>query len=239
MKRFLGVATVIGICALALTASAGNLNTSGKCPGNKACELGLDSTTSLSLNTDGADLSVDATSNTLILTATTTGSATFTGADAATPANTIFDTTGAGTVQVGSADVTAATIVTDGGTITFDGSILALLKVSSAASGTLSTNRITLLTATGDYTLPDCEVGDIGTWYTLVVRDASETASILLADATDVINYSGITPAAGDELDSPTAGATTAGSTVTIVCTQADVFSVIHAVGTWVDGGSS
>jgi hypothetical protein len=54
MKRFLGVATVIGICALALTAYAGNLNTSGKCPNAAACSLGLANTTTFTITTDGA-----------------------------------------------------------------------------------------------------------------------------------------------------------------------------------------
>ena len=125
------------------------------------------------------------------------------------------------------------------GVITFSGSLDAPRRVSTAASGTLSANRITTLTATADYTISDCTTAAVGRWYTVIVRDASETASILLADSSDVINYSGITPVAGDELDSPTAGATTAGSTVTLVCVADDNYSAINTVGLWVDGGAS
>jgi len=65
-------------------------------------------------------LSVGATDDTLIFTSND-ATPTFTGADAAGASDTIYDTTGAGKITVGSGDVTAVDIVTDGGTVTIDG----------------------------------------------------------------------------------------------------------------------
>jgi hypothetical protein len=185
MKRFLGVATVIGICVYAAVAFAGNLNTSAKCPATgSSCSIGHSGTTT-------------------------------------------FD------------------IVTDGGTVTFDGTITpdswvsAPARVSNAGSGALSTNRVSVVTATGDVTILNCSAASVGLWYTVVVRDASETVSISSEDASDIFYYSGLTMHAGDELDSPTAGATTAGASVTLVCTAQNAWTAIHTSGLWVDGGAT
>jgi hypothetical protein len=144
-----------------------------------------------------------------------------------------------GTCTLGNASNSSFTVVTDGGTVTLDGSVVASMVIASAASGALTPNRVTLLTAAADYTLPDCTAATVGDWYTVVVRDASETAKLLLADSSDIINYSGITPAAGDELDSPTADGTTAGSSVTLVCGSTNNYFSTKTVGLWVDGGAS
>jgi hypothetical protein len=144
----------------------------------------------------------------------------------------------AGTCSLGNATNSSFTVVTDGGTVTLDGSVSAKDKVTSAASGVLSAQRITLLTATADYTLTDCGTSTLGNWYTLVMRDASETASIIPASG-DTINYGGITPVADDELDSPTAAATSLGSSITLVCGTANNWFSVNVVGTWVDGGAS
>jgi hypothetical protein len=185
MKRFLGAATVVGICVYTAVAFAGNLNTSGKCPATGSdCELGHSGSTSLA-------------------------------------------------------------VVTDGGTVTFDGSITAdswvdaIERVTTVASGLLSPNRVTVLSAGVDVTIADCETGTVGNWYTAVVRDASETVSISSVDASDIFYVSGLAMDGGDELDSPTAGATTAGASITLVCTQANVYIGIHASGLWVDGGAT
>jgi hypothetical protein len=58
-------------------------------------------------------LGIDVAANTATLTATTTATAVFIGADAAGAANTTYDTTGTGAIVVGSADVTAVAITTD------------------------------------------------------------------------------------------------------------------------------
>lgn len=116
--------TLIGLLFISGVTYAGNLNTSGKCPTGTSCELGHPSRTpSLTLTTDGADFSIDATSNTATLTATTTATAVFTGADAAGAADTTYDTTGAGTVRLGSGDVLQIPLISDGGTVTIDGSV--------------------------------------------------------------------------------------------------------------------
>lgn len=66
-------------------------------------------------------------------TAATTATAVFIGADAAGAANTLLDTTGAGTITIGSADVTAITLTTDG---TGDGTDVVL------PTGAISTGEI-------------------------------------------------------------------------------------------------
>ena len=60
----------------------------------------------LILGDNSDSMSIGATDNTLTVTASTTATAVFQGADAASPANTLLDTTGAGTITIGSADVT-------------------------------------------------------------------------------------------------------------------------------------
>jgi hypothetical protein len=140
-----------------------------------------------------------------------------------------------GTCTLGHAGTTSFTIVTDGGTVTLDGTVSAKMKLASAASGTLSPNLVTLLTAEADYTIPDCSNATIGNWYTVIVRDANETASLLLADSSDIINFGGITPAAGEQLDSPTKGNTTAGTSVTLVCGRSNNYYSTKTVGLWVD----
>jgi hypothetical protein len=183
MKRFLGVATVIGICVYAAVAFAGNLNTSGECPATGSdCELGHAGSTSLA-------------------------------------------------------------IITDGGTVTFDGGITpsawfsADMRVDTVASGTLGANRVTVVTASTDVDIADCSTATIGNWYTVVVRDASETVKIASLDSSDIFKVSGLALTAGEELDSPTAGATTAGSSVTLVCTANNRYTAIRTSGLWVDGG--
>jgi hypothetical protein len=137
-------------------------------------------------------------------------------------------------------------IVTDGGEVTLDGSITAPswvdapLRVANAASGTLSSNRITVVSAAVEVTIQNCSASTIGDWYTIVVRDHDETIEVVSADASDVIYYSGITAAAGDELDSPDdSGSDTAGSSVTLVCTANNAYTAIHTSGLWVDGGAA
>ena len=81
--------------------------------GTGIANLGDANNTSVALVTDGAGFTVDLTSNAAVLTATTTVAASFIGADASSPADTILDTTGAGNITIGSADVLVVTITTD------------------------------------------------------------------------------------------------------------------------------
>ncbi len=112
-----------GLICIALVAYAADINTGARCSAGTSCNIGDARTASFSITTDGADLDLDGTSNTLTLTSTTTADAVFTGADAAGASNTVYDTTGAGTVVIGSPDVTSITMKGDGGNIGFDGSI--------------------------------------------------------------------------------------------------------------------
>ena len=94
----------------------------------------------LVLGDNSDSLTVGATDNALTLTASTTATATFVGADAAGAANTTLDTTGAGAIIIGSGDVTSVTITADG-TADVD-----LVLPDSSVSGTEITNA-TLLPA--------------------------------------------------------------------------------------------
>jgi hypothetical protein len=187
MKRFLGVATVIGICALALAANAGNLNTSARCPGveGRACEIGHSGSTSFE-------------------------------------------------------------IVTDGGTVTIDGSITtaglwvsAPLQIVNLTGGALTRNAVNVVSTATEVVISDCKTSLVGSWYTIVVRDHNETIEIRSFDSGDTIYYSGITAVAGDELDSPSEDGTTGGSSVTLLCTADDAYHSIATSGLWVDGGAT
>ena len=116
----------LGLIFVALPAAAGDLNTSGRCPSFTSCNIGDSAKTqSITLTTDGADLDLDGTSNTLTLSTTDGASAVFTGKDASGSSVTVYDTTANGSIIMGSADVLSVTITTDGGDITLDGAIIA------------------------------------------------------------------------------------------------------------------
>ena len=145
------------------------INTSGRCPPNQSCEIGQGVAGDITLDTDGADLTVSST-NLATLSATTTASPTFIGADAAGAADTIFDTTDAGTVQMGSADVTAMTMVTDGAALNLEGTTANTLTLTAATTGTMTiagadaagAANTTLDTATtGTITIGSADVGEI------------------------------------------------------------------------------
>ncbi len=100
-------------------------------------QIGSADVTGVTQVTDGASLNLEGTTaNALTLAAPTTASPTFMGADAASPADTIFDTTGAGTVQVGSADVTGVTQVTDGAALNLEGTTAETLTLTATATNT-------------------------------------------------------------------------------------------------------
>ncbi len=115
---------------------SGSLTTSGRCPMATSCSIGEKTTTQVELMTSGADLYVDKTSNAVTLTAATTGTATFLGADAAGVANTALDTTGAGTITIGSADVTGVTMTTDGAALNLEGTTVETLTLTATSTNT-------------------------------------------------------------------------------------------------------
>jgi len=139
-------------------------------------DIGSATVTDVQVVTDGGTLDVGTTANTLTLTAGTTDSAVFAGADAAGAANTVYDTTGAGAITVGSADVTGLTLTSSDGsfdigatasTFTFkgvgtgnstatliaddsDGTAASLLiDVTGAGAITIGSADVTAITLTG------------------------------------------------------------------------------------------
>ena len=113
----LGYATFIGADA------AGAADTVFDTTGAGTITVGSPDVTGVWTNTDGGETVFGDTSNTFEFKALTTGTATITGGDAAGAANTTFDTTGAGNIDVGSVDVLTVDLVTDGGTCTADGNL--------------------------------------------------------------------------------------------------------------------
>ncbi len=115
------------LLSLALASPALAHNTwpypNGRCPAASSCAIGSTSTTSIMFTTDGTKLDLGRESNVLTLIATGGGPAIFRGADSGGPANTLYDTTGAGAITVGSADVTSVTVISDGGTVVIDGTV--------------------------------------------------------------------------------------------------------------------
>lgn len=98
---------------------AAQISTGARCTSGADCNIGSTRIGGMTLTTNGATLNVEGTTaETLTLTATSTNTAVFQGADAAGASNTTLDTTGAGAIIVGSADVTNVTIDSDVG-ITF------------------------------------------------------------------------------------------------------------------------
>lgn len=94
--------------------AAGAANGAIDVSGAGALDFGSADVTDIQIITDGGTLDVGTTASTLLYSALSTGPAVFMGGDAAGAADTVFDTVGAGTVALGSADVTSAAIITDG-----------------------------------------------------------------------------------------------------------------------------
>ncbi len=210
--------------------------------GAGAITIGSGDVTGVTQTTDGASLNLEGTTaETLTLTATSTNTAIFQGADAAGLANTLFDTTGAGTITIGSADVTSIPVITDGGTLTIDGTISvtanAVSEISTAV--TLVANTVHVASEAADHTLPTCNAGAVGNWVTVIVRDASEIISIV-PDTGSTIAVPGTTTVLGadDELDSA-ATADDSGDFVTLICGAAAKWYGIAMGGVWTDGGAS
>ena len=199
-----------------------HINTSGRCQTGQDCSLGKGEASSISFDTDGADFAIDATGNEATLTATTTATAVFMGADAAGAANTTFSTSGAGTLTldpedagdiiIGSADVTtivltntgaitvgasttdSISMVTDGGTVTVDGYVQGDVPiVTITGAATLTVNTVHIATTDATtHIVPTCVAPNLGEWVTVVVGDVSEAISLSLADASNRFVVSGV-----------------------------------------------
>ena len=90
-----------------------------------------------------------------------------------------------------------------------------------------------LVTAAGDVDLPDdCDSATFAS-IRIVVRDASETVSVTLANSQeDTIIYPGLSLTPGDEIDSPG----NALDEITLVCAEANKWYANGTAG-WTDGG--
>jgi len=105
-------------------------------------------------------------------------------------------------------------------------------SVQTVASGVLSLNTVTLVTAAVTVTIPDQCDSATGNWVTVVVQDGSETVSIDV-DSGDTIKYVGLSMSAGDKLSS---GGNEL-DTVTLVCFSTNTWSATHVTGAaWTDG---
>jgi hypothetical protein len=107
--------------------------------------------------------------------------------------------------------------------------------VATSTGGALTINTITIATAAGDYDLPDNCDSATGDWATVYVRDAAETVSLTVTDATDQIHYPGLSLDANDELDSPGSAL----DQVTAVCMETGEWYVTGSTGSWTDGGTA
>ncbi len=267
IRRF-RFALLIGIALLLAgtwNAYARQINSSARCSSDAACNIGNETVTEFTLTTANAVLGVDQADNELRLTASSTNTATFIGADAAGAANTTYDTTGAGSVTLGSADVTtlsltnngamnvggaatnsvtingatSITMVTDDGTVTIDGYVQADLgPFITLASGGLTANTTHLATAAATYTLPVCETANIGEWVTIIAQDINEVLVVAPLSG-DTLHISGAVIAISEVADSEGAAADGDGEFLTLVCFVADNWYSTAIGGVWVDGGAS
>jgi hypothetical protein len=133
---------------------------------------------------------------------------------------------------------TAGASITSGG-----GTITGRVPVVSSASGALVMNTITLATAGAtDHDVPDatCAVaGDIGTWFTVVVEDASTVVEIQPLDVSNILIVEGLAQSAGDEVDSCSSGTENEGCSITFTCLAADQWYATAQSGTWAVGGGA
>ncbi len=194
-------------------------------------------------------ISIGVVDSTFTFTTDGTETATITGADAAGASTTIYDTSGAGFLQVGSADVQIVNVVTDGGTVAIDGSVKAQVPAAAVASGAIAINSITLATAAADYDIPDgaCDAAaDVGNWVTIVVEDDTTLVSITSDDASNAFFVPGLDITAGNELDNVITAAHE-GQNITLTCLAADQWYMtagsLNLAGAatiaWADGGGA
>lgn len=115
-------------------AGSGDVTDVGNCA-TGACFTGSTGTTLTSTTSEILDMATDGA---LIYQRNTSGSVTFAGKDDAGAADTIYDTTLAGAITVGSADVTAVTITTDG-----SGTAELVLPLQSVAGAEMLNDTIT------------------------------------------------------------------------------------------------
>ena len=229
---------ILGALAIVVATSAYAYTTGEWLCTSGACTLGATTTQSTQIIGGVESISVGASNDTFLFTVDSTDTVTLIGADASGATNLTLDTTGAGAIIVGSADVTAITVTSDGGSVVLDGTVVAPVALVELAVGALTANTVHLATAAADYVLPACATAT-GDWVTVIVRDISEVVSLVPASG-DTIHAPGTTTVLGadDELDS--AGSDDDdGDFITLVCAGATHWYATAMGFQWVDGGTS
>ena len=130
---------------------SGDVTAVGNCA-TGACFTGSSGTTLTSTTSEVLDLSTDGS---LIFQRDDSGNVTFMGKDNSDPVNTFYDTSGAGSIVIGSADVAAVTVSTDS-----TGTAEVVLPAGSIDGTEILDNTVVLTTDTaGNYADGDAEAG--------------------------------------------------------------------------------
>ena len=144
----------------------------------------------------------------------------------------------------GTANTTATTVTTDGGSVVLDGTVVTSEYIQADVgpfialdSGALTANNVHLAGAAASYTMPVCETANIGQWVTVIVKDVSEVVVIEPLTG-DTLHPAGVIIAVSEFMDSAGA-ATSDGDHVTFVCVTADNWYSTAIGGAWIDGGAS
>lgn len=169
--------TTSGVAALIGDDDAGAADLLVDVTGAGAIDIGSADVTDIQFACDGGSVDFGTTANAFVFTALTTNTAVITGADAAGAADTTFDTTGAGAIVVGSADVTSVTVTSTSG--------LTLANGESINTGTDDTFDLTredagavTVTSSDDDGTADLTI-DPGGNAALTLGAASDTCSIV------------------------------------------------------------
>lgn len=192
---------LITLTSIGLTVGA-DLIVSGNDIDGAAAALTLGATTATSVDigsvaaatdvdiiSDGGTLSVGKTTAAAVMTALTTATAIFRGADAADAADTLFDTTGAGAITVGSEDVTSVTL--DGDVVTTTGPFAPKswgLVADSSASRTCTDadyGKVISYTQAGAFTVTlPANGAPAGTWIDFVQGTIQNDTTALTVQST-------------------------------------------------------
>ena len=219
-----GTATVTSDLFAGVTASAFDAT------GAAAITVGSADVTTLAITNNGA-MTVGAAATTDSLALESAGAIT-------------LEATGA--INIGDASATSVIVLTAGGAA---GGLHAAVPVTSLASGALTMNAINLATADAEYTVgaTTCAASaDIGTWFTVVLEDASASISIAPLDDDNIFTIPSLSLGAGDEVDS-VSDAAHEGMSITFTClavnnwymTGGDLINgTFDAIG-WADGGAT
>ena len=196
MRKWIFAGLLVLFASLAM---GPQMNTNARCSTGQDCSIGSNTASGITLDTSNGDFNVGGvTADTATMTATTTNTAVFQGADAASPASTTFDTTGAGAIVLGSADVTTLTLTNNGA--------MALGAAATTDSVTINSAGAITLEATGAINIGDASATSVIVTTDglngVVTIDGSVLAQVPAASvATGAIAINGITLATGTTTD--------------------------------------